>query len=173
MKQVFRIIALAMLWTSAITPSVADTNELKTDGPWAYMKRLSTPSTAAQYMATTVSQEDNKAWLVLVCDESERINASIVRPEGFPYPLPASPMQVTLIIGNESVSVAAAHLEARQIVLEPRSARALVPQIVVGAEKLVAAIPEASGLAHRYSFELQPSMRALRDIGFHCYHPST
>jgi hypothetical protein len=170
-RAVSRVAALAVLWTSA-TASPADTNEFKTDGPWAYMKRSTGAAAGPQYMATTASKEDDQAWLLLVCDEAERMNASIVRQEGFPYPLPASRMQVGLTVDNRSMLVAAAQVEAQLIVLEPQFARSLVPQLV-GAESLVATVPGSSGEAHRFSFALQPSMRALRDIGLHCYHPST
>jgi hypothetical protein len=57
-----------------------------------------------------------------------------------------------------------------QITSESGAMQILFP-LLLGSKRLTAALAEASGTAHNYSFSLQPNDLALRDIDVHCFKP--
>ena len=152
---------------------LADTNQLKVQSPWAYMKRSEGPAKIVDYMATTSAMEDRDTFLVLVCTKDEQISAAIIRTDAFPYRLGQSLLQLSLRLDDlPAVSVAAAPIEPKQLTIHPQMARELVP-LIVHSKTMSASVPEVNGSIHTYNFSLQPNDLALREIGLHCYHPGT
>lgn len=158
---------------AATTVCGADTNQLKVQGPWAYMKRSEGPSKSADYMATTSSIDDRDTFLLLVCTSDEQVSVAIIRTKGFPYRLGQAAMQLSVRLDSSpAVPVTAAPIEPKQITIHPQVARELVP-LMVNTSTMTASVPDASGSIHTYNFSLQPNNLALRDIGLRCYHEGT
>lgn len=162
-------VALAITGLLAIGPRcLADTNQLKVQGSWAYMKRSDGPARPVEYMATTPSAEDGDVWFLLVCGQQGQMDAAIIYADGFPYQVRRPLLQLTLRLDDSpAISVAAAPVEARQITIDPRLARDLV-LLLAYSTSMTASVPEANGRVHLYRFSLQPNDLALRAIELRC-----
>src|SRR5262245_29731190 len=57
---------------------------------------------------------------------------------------------------------------ANLIMLDPSPIRHVMPSFV-GEEQIVISVPEAAGLAHDYTFSIQPNDVALRAFRAHCF----
>jgi hypothetical protein len=162
----FAVLTAGLL--AAGTLCVADTDELKVQGPWAYVKRSDGPARPVKYMATTRAVEDGNIWFLLACSQDKKMSAAIMHTDGFPYHLRRPLLQVGLQLDESpSISVSAAPIEEKQITIDPRFARDLV-LLLVESNRMVASIPEIDGSLHSYSFSLQPNDIALREIELRC-----
>jgi hypothetical protein len=157
----------------AQSPSLADTDVLKVQGPWAYVETSEGPTKPVDYMATTAAIEDRDTFIVLVCSKDEHVSAAIIRPDSFPYELGETPLQLSLQLDDSPVvMILAVPIERKQLIIHPQTARDLIP-LIVHSKKMIASVPEINGPRHSYSFSLQPNDRALHEIGVRCYHQST
>jgi hypothetical protein len=157
----------------SLPPSLADTNQLKVQGPWAYMRRSEGPTNSVDYLATTSAIEDRNTFLVLGCSEDQHVSAAIIRPDNFGYQLRESPLDLSVQLDDSPVVTVPAVQTARsQLTIHPQMARELIP-LIFQSKMLIASVPETNGPIHTYSFLLQPNDLALREIGLRCYHRST
>jgi hypothetical protein len=172
-NRLFRISLVIVGLLGSLLPSLADTDQLKVQGPWAYMKRSEGPAKLVDYMATTSAIEDRDTFLVLVCSEDQHVSAAIIRPDSFGYQLGESLLDLSLQLDDSpAVSVPAVPTGRSQLTIHPQLARELIP-LIVQSKMLIASVPEINGPLHTYSFSLQPNDLALREIGLRCYHEST
>jgi hypothetical protein len=172
-NRLFGISLVAAGLLGSLSPSLADTNQLKVQGPWAYMKRLEGATNSVDYMATTSAIEDRDTFLVLVCSKDQHVSAAIIRSDGFGYQLGDSLLDLSLQLDDSpAVTVPAVPTGRSQLTIHPRLARELIP-LIFQSKMLIASVPEINGPVHTYSFALQPNDLALREIGLRCYHEST
>jgi hypothetical protein len=116
----------------ATSGCLADTKQLKVQGPWGYIKQS---ADTVSYMATTPAAEDGNIWFLIICGPDERVSASIMDSDGFPYHLQQPLLRVKVQIDNSSaVSMQAAPVNEKQIMIDPRLTHELVP-IWFGAKK--------------------------------------
>jgi len=168
-----RVLAISLIVAGLLgvqSPSLADTNEPKIQGPWAYMERSEGPTRSIDYVAITSAIEDRDTFLVLVCSKDEDLTAAIVRPDSFAYQLGESLLRMSLQLDDSpTVAVTAAPIKGKQLTFHPQMARDLIP-LIAQSKTMIASVPEINGRLHIYSFSLQPNDLALQEIGLRCYH---
>lgn len=149
----------------------ADTNQLKTQGPWIYIKR--SQDAHITYLATTRATEDPDIFLLIACEAEGTVTASLMHTQGFRYRADAPRIRLQLQLDNApAVDIGGAFVQARQLSFELQQARDLVP-LLFQSKILSASLPEVGGIVHHYQFRLQPGDRALHDIGLYCFHQKT
>lgn len=145
----------------------AQTAEPKAQPPWAYTYR-DDGSNSIEFMATTAALEDREVWLLLACSSTRTFSVSIMRDGKYPFSL-SDWTELTLQFDDfRPISLPAAVIEPRQITASSVLTRDLFP-VLTHSKILSVLVRGRHGTAHAYSFSLQPSNVALRDIDIHCF----
>ena len=139
---------------------------MKVQKPWAYTYR-GDEANNVEFMATTPATEDTHVWLLFVCSGADTVTVSLIHSEQFPYPLGERGHLILQLDNSEPVSVPVAVIRQKQITADPRATKDVMP-VLMHSSRLSASIAEMDGPVHTYSFSLQPSDLALRDIDVHC-----
>ena len=169
-----RNITFALLATAATTivstASViaAAAEGLHVQGRWTYTQRLD--RNVVEYMATTPSEQDADIWLLVACRSDERLTVAVVHTGAFGFPL-APVAEVTLrAAGLPDLPVPSKSLAAKQVVIDPRPMRHVMPSLIER-DQFAVLIPEQNGTVHEYTFMLQPNDRALAPLRALCLNP--
>ena len=135
-------------------------------GPWAFSS--SGPGrNGTMQMATTPAAEDANVWFLLVCDRSQ-LAAAVMHATGFPFAAAPESSIVLRFAGHPDFIVQALPVNENQLSISGAAARILMPLIIDG-ERAVVSIGDSDGVAHDYTFSLQPNGLALAGIVRGCW----
>jgi len=155
-------VAGAIALAAAATPlfaAPADGDEAMPgrSGPWAFTTR----------MATTPAAEDADVWFLLACDKS-RLAAAVMDATGFPFAAAPESSIVVRFAGHADFVVEALPVNEKQLAISGAAARHLMP-LIIDSERVVVVVGDSAGVAHRYTFSLQPNGLALAAIVRGCW----
>jgi hypothetical protein len=156
--------AVAVL-TLASGAAGGEADKIHVQGNWAYVDRGE--ASVEQHLATTPAAEGD-VWLILACGQDEKLTVSLIHDTKFEFPLKASSSVQLRSKEVPAVAVEGRSAEANQIVLDPRLMRHVMPSFAKE-DQLVISVLEAAGLAHDYTFAMQPNNIALKAIRSHCF----
>ena len=140
-------------------------DEIKFQGRWAYSQQAAPD--AVTDMATTPAAQDPDVWLLFACSGEGRLTVALIHTERFAFELDASSSVQLESAELSTVAVAAERLQPAQIVLNPKLVRHVMP-LLVREQELSIAVTASDGVAHRYTFALQPNDVALAPVRSRC-----
>lgn len=141
----------------AAGPVARDETMPDRSGPWAFTMR----------MATTPAAEDADVWLLLAC-EGSRLAAAVMNASGFPFAATPEASLVLRFAGHPDFVVEALPVSEHQLTISAAAARRLLP-LIIDSERAVVVIGDGEGVAHSYTFSLQPNGSALAGIVRGCW----
>ena len=157
-----RIVAGAIVLAGAATslaagPIAGDEAVPDRAGPWAFTRQ----------MAATPAVEDGDVWLLLAC-EGSRLAAAVMNATGFPFAAAPESSLVLRFAGHPDFVVEALAISEHQLTISAAAARRLLP-LIIDSERTVVVIGDGEGVAHSYTFSLQPNGLALAGIVRECW----
>jgi hypothetical protein len=155
--------AMTTMWSACAVAASAD--GLRAEGRWTYTQRST--RNVIEYMATTPSAQDGDTWLLIACGADEHLTVAVIHTNDFRFPLaPVSQVPVRAA-GLPDLSVTGKSIEAKQVVIDPRRMRHVMP-ILIETDQFALSIPERDGTLHEYTFMMQPNDRALAPLRALC-----
>ena len=140
-------------------------DEIAVQGRWAYSQQAEPD--AVTDMATTPAAQDPDVWLLFACSGEGRLSVALMHTERFAFDLDASASVQMESARLSTVSVVAERLRPAQIVMDPKLVQHIMP-LLVQEQELSISVTASDGVAHRYTFALQPNDVALAPVRSRC-----
>jgi hypothetical protein len=140
-------------------------DEIGIQGRWAY-SRQAAPDAVID-MATTPASQDPDVWLLLACSGEGRLSVALMHTERFAFEVDASSAVQVESTKLSTVRVVAERFRPAQIVMDPTLVQHIMP-LLVEEQDLSVSVTARDGVAHRYTFQLQPNDVALAPLRSRC-----
>jgi hypothetical protein len=160
------VLAAATVMAGAASPPAAQPEQVERHGRWAVGEQAEPGTDGARQMAATPAAEDPSVWLMLVCGHSQ-LTASLMHSAHFPYAVSATSELVWRFENRPAVAAAAHSINDSQLSIDSATTRRLMP-LIIDSERAVVSMRDRAGIAHHYTFLLQPNGPALTAVVGHC-----
>lgn len=157
------LVILLLLANGAAT--VAQANETRVQGRWAYMQRGD--HDAVEHMATTPSTEDADTWLLVACSADARLSVALAHATRFQFPIKFSSELKLRSANLLKLPVTGKSIQTNLIIIDPALMRHVMP-LLIEEDQIGISIPDADGGAHDYTFSMKPNDVALAPIRSRC-----
>jgi hypothetical protein len=134
-------------------------------GRWAY-SRQAAPD-AVTDMATTPAMQDPDVWLLFACSGEGRLRAALMHTDRFAFEVDAASSVQIESAELSTVSVVAEWFRPAQIMMDPKLIQHIMP-LLVKEQEVSISVTASDGVAHRYTFALQPNDVALAPLRSRC-----
>jgi hypothetical protein len=151
--------------TVASEPFGDGRDDIGFQGRWAYSQQAAPD--AIIDMATTPAAQDADVWLMFACSGDGRLSVALMHVDRFPFEVDETSWLQVQSARLSTLSIVAERFRPAQIVMDPSLVRHIMP-LLLEEQELSISVAARDGVAHRYTFALQPNDVALAPVRSRC-----